>query len=60
MGIFDKFQKLAETRRVLEKNSSEFFNVVIEEVISPTEVVINGRSVLLAGGNNYLGLTFNA
>ena len=60
MGIFDKFQKLAETRRALEKNSSEFFNVVIEEVISPTEVVINGRSVLLAGGNNYLGLTFNA
>ena len=60
MGIFDKFQKLAETRRVLEKNSSEFFNVVIEEVVSPTEVVINGRCVLLAGGNNYLGLTFNA
>ena len=60
MGIFDKFQKLAETRRALEKNSSEFFNVVIEEVISPTEVVINGRSVLLAGGNNYLGLTSNA
>jgi len=60
MGIFDKFQKLAETRQALEKNGSEFFNVVIEEVISPTEVVINGRSVLLAGGNNYLGLTFNA
>ena len=60
MSIFDKFQKLAETRQALEKNGSEFFNVVIEEVISPTEVVINGRSVLLAGGNNYLGLTFNA
>ncbi len=60
MGIFDKFQKLAETRQALEKNGSEFFNVVIEEVVSPTEVVINGRSVLLAGGNNYLGLTSNA
>jgi 8-amino-7-oxononanoate synthase len=60
MGIFDKFEKLAETRQALEKNNSEFFNVVIEEVVSPTEVVINGRRVLLAGGNNYLGLTFNA
>lgn len=59
MGIFDKFQKLAETRKALEKNSSEFFNVVIEKVVSPTDVIINGRSVLLAGGNNYLGLTFN-
>jgi 8-amino-7-oxononanoate synthase len=59
MGIFDKFQKLAETRQALEKNSSEFFNVVIEKVVSPTDVIINGRSVLLAGGNNYLGLTFN-
>jgi 8-amino-7-oxononanoate synthase len=60
MGIFDKFQKLAETRKALEKNSSEFFSVVIEKVISPTEVIINGNSVVLAGGNNYLGLTFNA
>ena len=59
MGIFDKFQGLAETRKVLEKNSSEFFNVVIQEVVSPTEVIINGRKMLLAGGNNYLGLTFN-
>jgi len=59
MGIFDKFRKLAETRKALEKNSSEFFNVVIEKVVSPTDVIINGRSVLLAGGNNYLGLTFN-
>jgi len=60
MGIFDKFQHLAETRQAMEKNCSEFFNVVIEEVVSPTEIIINGRRVLLAGGNNYLGLTFHA
>jgi len=59
MGIFDKFQYLLETRRELEKSNSEFFNVMIEEVVSPTEIVINGRHALLAGGNNYLGLTFN-
>ena len=59
MGIFDKFQKLAETRKALEKSGGEFFNVVIEGIVSPTEVIINGRSVLLFGGNNYLGLTFH-
>ncbi len=59
MGIFDKFQNLAETRRALEKIGSAFFNVVIEEVLSPTEIVIQGRRVVLAGGNNYLGLTFH-
>jgi 8-amino-7-oxononanoate synthase len=60
MGIFDKFQSLAETRKILEKNSSEFFNVVIDDVVSPTEVIIRGQKTLLFGGNNYLGLTFNA
>ncbi len=59
MGIFDKFQKLAETRRAFREKDTEFFNVVMEEVVSPTEVIIKGRRVLLAGGNNYLGLTFN-
>jgi 8-amino-7-oxononanoate synthase len=59
MGIFDKFQKLAETSQALEKNNRAFFNVVMEEVVSPTEVVVNGRGMLLAGGNNYLGLTFH-
>jgi 8-amino-7-oxononanoate synthase len=60
MGIFDKFGKLAETRKALEKSGGEFFSVIIEKVISPTEVIIKGRSMVLAGGNNYLGLTFHA
>lgn len=59
MGIFDKFEQLAETRKAVEKGCSEFFNIVWEGVISSTEAVINGRTVLLAGSNNYLGLTFN-
>jgi 8-amino-7-oxononanoate synthase len=35
------------------------FNVEIEEILSPTEARIAGRRVLLAGTNNYLGLTFD-
>ncbi|MDJ0989975.1 MAG: aminotransferase class I/II-fold pyridoxal phosphate-dependent enzyme [Desulfobacterales bacterium] len=31
----------------------------MEKVISPTEALVNGRHTILAGTNNYLGLTFN-
>ena len=60
MAIFDKFQALAETRRELEKSASSFFNIVWEEIISGTEAVVNGRRVILAGSNNYLGLSFDS
>lgn len=59
MSIFDKFQPLAEARRALAENCSEFFNIVMEDVISATEAVVKGRRVILAGSNNYLGLSFN-
>ena len=60
MTIFDKFQPLAEARQQLEQNASDFFNVVVEEIISGTEAVVNGRRMVLAGSNNYLGLSFNS
>jgi 8-amino-7-oxononanoate synthase len=59
MGIFDKFQPLAEIRRDMEKKCSDFFNLVIKDITSPTEAVVNGRAVIHAGSNNYLGLTFD-
>jgi 8-amino-7-oxononanoate synthase len=59
MAIFDKFQPLAEARQAMEENCSNFFNIVMEDISSSTEAVVNGRPVLLAGTNNYLGLTFN-
>jgi 8-amino-7-oxononanoate synthase len=59
MHIFDKFQQLAETRKELENSCDSFFNIVMEEIISGTEAVINGRPTILAGSNNYLGLSFD-
>ena len=59
MTIFDKFQPLAEARRELEQSASEFFNVVMDEIISGTEAVVDGRRMILAGSNNYLGLSFD-
>jgi 8-amino-7-oxononanoate synthase len=59
MDIFEKFRPLAETRNALARLGGEFFTIVIEDITSPTEAVINGRPTLLAGTNNYLGLTFD-
>ena len=59
MSVFDKFQKLAEARKAIEENHCNFFNIVMEDIHSATEAVINGKPMLLAGTNNYLGLTFN-
>jgi 8-amino-7-oxononanoate synthase len=59
MAIFDKFRQIAETRRELAESGVESINVVMEEIISPTEAVVNGRRTILAGTNNYLGLTFD-
>ncbi len=60
MTLFNKFETLAATRQALAECGLKSVNVVMEKVISPTEAVINGRPTILAGTNNYLGLTFNA
>ena len=60
MSIFDKFQQLAAIRQELEKSCDSFFNIVMQEIISGTEAIINGRPTILAGSNNYLGLSFDS
>jgi 8-amino-7-oxononanoate synthase len=59
MALFDKFQGLAAARRELETIGIDPFGVEIERILSPTEGIIHGRRTILAGTNNYLGLTFD-
>ncbi|MGD8642737.1 MAG: aminotransferase class I/II-fold pyridoxal phosphate-dependent enzyme [Chromatiales bacterium] len=59
MSIFDKFQGLAATRAELSAAGANPFNVVLDEIISATEGMVRGRKTILAGTNNYLGLTFD-
>ena len=59
-NIFDKFKQLATARQELEKSCDTFFNIVMKEIISGTEAVVNGRPTILAGSNNYLGLSFDS
>lgn len=58
MSLFDKLQHIATARQTLAERGITS-NVVMEKVLSPTEAIINGRRMILAGTNNYMGLTFD-
>ena len=60
MTIFDKFQQLAEARKEMEQCCGSFFNIVMQKIVSGTEAIVDGRPMILAGSNNYLGLSFDA
>ncbi len=59
MSLFDKFQKLAEARSGLGQDGPAPIATPIERVDSATRGWIGGHEVILAGTNNYLGLTFH-
>ena len=59
MSLFDKFSELAAARAGLGQQQVAPVATPIEKVFSATEGQINGQRVILAGTNNYLGLTFN-
>jgi 8-amino-7-oxononanoate synthase len=58
MSLFDKFQPIIDIRAELEQVGVMPFGAVTEKILSPTEGIVNGHHVILAGTNNYLGLTF--
>ncbi|HEY6132213.1 MAG TPA: aminotransferase class I/II-fold pyridoxal phosphate-dependent enzyme [Halioglobus sp.] len=57
--LFDKFQTMANFQAELAERNVEPFGAVTEKIISATEGVVQGRNVILAGTNNYLGLSFD-
>ncbi|TDO07733.1 MULTISPECIES: serine palmitoyltransferase [Halomonas] len=60
MALFDKFKKLADARAALMATEPCPLGTRIDEVFSPTQGRIGDQEVILAGTNNYLGLTFNS
>lgn len=59
MSLFDKFKPLIDIRAMLDDAGVMPFGAVTEKLLSPTEAIVNGQKVILAGTNNYLGLTFD-
>lgn len=59
MSLFDKFAALADARADLGTTGTPPVATPIDEIVSATEGVIDGRRVILAGTNNYMGLTLD-
>ena len=57
--LFDKFQAMADFQAELAARGVAPFGAVTEKIISATEGVVQGRRVILAGTNNYLGLSYD-
>ena len=57
--LFDKFKTMADFQKELAGKGVTPFGAVTEEILSATEGIVQGRRVILAGTNNYLGLSFD-
>lgn len=61
MSLFDKFEGLRALQATLTgAGRTSSVATPMDEIHSATEATIQGRRVVLAGTNNYLGLTFDA
>ncbi len=58
--LFEKFDPILNDYNNLPEGAGNPFTVSMEKVLSPTTAIINGRETILAGTNNYMGMTFNA
>lgn len=59
MSLFERFEGLIQAHRAVSACGTDPFAVKLERVVSPTRAIVDGRPVILAGTNNYLGLTFH-
>jgi 8-amino-7-oxononanoate synthase len=57
--LFDKFQTMADFQAELAGRGVVPFGAVTEQILSATEGVVEGHKVILAGTNNYMGLSFD-
>lgn len=55
MDLFQKCKEFTAAREVMAKGLYPFFNPISSG--ADTEVIINGKKIIMIGSNNYLGLT---
>ncbi len=56
--LLDKYQGILERRARMLAIGADAVGLVNQQVLSPTRAIINGRETVLAGTNNYMGITF--
>ncbi len=59
MSLFEKYAPLQARLDVVKKVGTDPFGVKFDDILSPTRGRIGNREIVLAGTNNYLGLTFD-
>src|SRR5581483_929062 len=59
MDLLDKLRTIAKRRDTFGEGAIIPGETVIDRMIGPCEVVINGQRTLMFGSNNYLGLTLH-
>lgn len=59
LDLFEKFDSILNDYNNLPVGEANPFTVSMEKVLSPTTAIINGQETILAGTNNYMGMTFN-
>ncbi|HEY7765954.1 MAG TPA: aminotransferase class I/II-fold pyridoxal phosphate-dependent enzyme [Aestuariivirgaceae bacterium] len=57
--LFDKHRGIVERFQRMIAMGTNAVGVANERVLSPTRSIINGRETILAGTNNYMGITFD-
>ncbi len=58
--LFSKFDELIAMREgLLAGGQEDPFSLVMEQVLSPTQAICNGRNTILLGTYNYMGMTFD-
>src|SRR6266446_4034228 len=59
MDLLDKLRVVEKRRAVFANGGALPGETVIDGVIGPCEVTVQGRPTLMFGSNNYLGLTLH-
>ncbi len=60
VDLLAKFDPIIQTREtLLAAGVEDPFSLVMEEVLSPTRAICNGRDTILLGTYNYMGMTFD-
>ncbi len=59
MGLLDKYKDLAARHQMMLAMGKDALGLRMDKILSPTRALQGEREILLAGTNNYLGLTLD-